>query len=80
MSLEPRTSNAREESIRRIAHALRAKDQDAVSELPFMGQNRYTVKVEFQSEDQYLADAERILDAEIVRMAQERVMERIRGM
>lgn len=79
MSLEPRDFSAREESIRLIAHALEAKDRNDAHPFPFQGQNRYKVVVEFQSEAQYLADAERILDAEIVRMAEERIMARIRG-
>lgn len=71
--------SARDESIRLIAHSLRARDQRETWPLSVQGQGRYKVSVEFQSEEQYLADAERILDSEIVRMAEERIMERIRG-
>lgn len=79
MSLEDRDFNARQESVRLIAHALQARDQNEAFPFTMQGQNRYRVSVEFQSEEAYLADAERILDAEIVRMAEERIMARIRS-
>ncbi|WP_202844784.1 hypothetical protein [Luteimonas saliphila] len=71
--------SARDESIQLIARVLRDKDHNEGFRLSRHGQNRYRVNVEFQSEGQYLADAERILDSEIVRMAEERIMARIRG-
>lgn len=71
--------NVRQESIRLIAHALEAMDKNESNQLGFMGQGRYTVSVQYQSEADYLADAGMILDAEIVRMAEERIMARIRA-
>lgn len=78
-SAERKALDVRQESIRLIAHSLEAKDKNEAFPLTFCGQNRYRVKVEFQSGAEYLADAEAILDAEIVRMAEERIMERIRS-
>lgn len=77
-SSERKRLDVRQESIRLIAHSLKARDQNEALPLSFQGQHRYKVNIEFQSEEDYLADAEMILDAEIVRMAEERIMARIR--
>lgn len=80
MSTEERKAlDTRQESIRLIANALERRDRNEAAPLTLQGQGRFKVKVVYQSEAEYLADAEMILDAEIVRMAEERIMARIRG-
>ena len=78
-SQERKALDVRQESIRLIAHALEALDRNESNQLGYLGQGRYKVSVEYQSEADYLADAGMILDAEIVRMAEERIMARIRA-
>lgn len=69
----------RAESIRLIAHALEALDGNRQFEFMNKGTELLKVTVKIGSEAEYLAKAERMLDSEIVRMAEERIMERIRG-
>ncbi len=71
--------DAKMESIRLIAHALEARDQNRACDLLMKVNGRLSLTAEVGTEVQYLEDAERILDSEIVRMAEERIMARIRG-
>ena len=71
-------SAERLDSIRLIAHALESLDQNRKFDLQAKGRERFKVAVTLGSEPEYLAKAERMLDSEIIRMAEERIMQRIR--
>lgn len=73
------SQSTREESIRLIAHALEASDRNRLEPFGIRSSGRAKVQVTYGTDQEYLDDAERILDSEIVRMAEERVMERIRN-
>lgn len=73
------SQNIRQESIRLIAHSLKSRDESRAFHIQFQGSGRLKVTAQAGSEAAYLEDAERLLDTEIVRMAEERIMNRIRN-
>lgn len=66
------------DSIRLIAHSLEALDRNRKFDLEVNGSELLRVSVTLGSSAEYLAKAERMLDSEIYRMAEERIMQRIR--
>ena len=67
------------DSIRLIAHAIEALDQNRKLDLQLKATELLQVSVTIGSNAEYLAKAERMLDAEIIKMAETRIMDRIRA-
>lgn len=68
----------REESIRLIAHALERADQNKVFDMR-QKSGRLEITVRLGTEDEYMAEAEHLLDHEIYRTAEKRILARIGG-
>jgi hypothetical protein len=78
MTDEPKAKTFRETSLSIISHALAAADENAVYDLNF-GKKLWGASVELKlaTTEDYAAIAERLLDREIIKMAEERILARI---